>query len=519
MSMGKRINMSSGRARKSTYNIGFSVISQSILMVTGFILPQLILSYLGSDVNGFLGSITQVFSYLDLMRAGVGMAAIQALYAPIKKNNRQEQSHLISTSKAYFNRMGIFYFISVVLVGIGFVWWGHLNLAPQQIFLCIFFQGLAGCLSFSCIGFFTDLLRAEGKNYMITLIQTGGTILTQILEIIVLLLTVNVVAMRAMTVLVVLLEMLLFRLYRKKYYPWLQLSLEPDFRKLKNKYSYLTFHITGLICTSTDTVLISFLCGFKLASVYVIYRLIINAVNSLINTIYSSTSFLLGHAYQDGLKEFTRVHDAYFLVYTTITTSLFTVCCVLMKPFISLYTINITDISYIYAGLPIMFCFIQILTSCKNVGDITINVGGYAKNVVWHAILEASINLVLSLLLIPKMGIYGALIGTMASIIYRSIDVLCFSNHKVLQRSAIKNGKVLLLNIGLFVLISLLGSTFGYHVDSYFIFFIMAIIISVLLIILFFAVNLVFNRQERDIILYISKKYLNTIKQRYEIFN
>ena len=85
------------RAKKSAYNILFSVISQSILMVTGFVLPQIILSFLGSEINGFLSSVNQIFTYLDLLRAGIGMAAMQALYKPLKEKDEDEISKILSS--------------------------------------------------------------------------------------------------------------------------------------------------------------------------------------------------------------------------------------------------------------------------------------------------------------------------------------------------------------------------------------------------------------------------------------
>lgn len=497
------------RTKKSAYNILFSVISQSILMVTGFVLPQIILSFLGSEVNGFLSSVNQIFTYLDLLRAGIGMAAMQVLYKPLKEKNEDEISNILSTSKAYFNRMGLIYFACVVVVAAGFMLWGNIGIAPIQVFLCVLFQGMTGCLSFSCIGYFTDLLRAEGRNYIILIVQTGGTILTQVLEIAVLVVTGDIVAMRAMTTAVMVIEVILFWVYRKKNYQWLNLKKKPDYGKLKNRYSYLIFHITSLICTSTDTVVISFFCGFKMASVYAVYNLITYAVNCIINTMYSSTSFLLGQSYQDGLKEFTKTHDIYFFAYTTLTASLFTVCSVLMKPFVNIYTANVDDIQYIYPGLAMLFCVIQLLTSCKNVGDITINVGGYARNVVWRAILEAFINLSISIVLVNYIGIYGALIGTIIALSYRLIDVMWFSNRMVLKRSMRKNASLLLRNLMIFFVISFGSELINLQINSYVEFFLIAVVVTVLAIFLFFVINAVFIREDISVLKRLVKREMN----------
>ena len=246
-----------------------------------------------------------------------------------------------------------------------------------------------------------------------------------------------------------------------------------------------------------------------MASVYAVYNLITYAVNCIINTVYSSTSFLLGQSYQDGLKEFTKTHDTYFFAYTTLTASLFTVCSVLMKPFISIYTASVDDIQYIYPGLAMLFCVIQLLTSCKNVGDITINVGGYARNVVWRAILEASINLGVSIVLVNFIGIYGALIGTIVALSYRLIDVMWFSNRMVLKRSMKKNASLLLRNLILFFVISFGSNLMNLPIKSYFEFFPIAVVVAVLVLFLFFAINALFNREDINVLIRLIRREVN----------
>lgn len=489
------------RAKKSIMNITLSAISQAVIMFLGLLLPRIILTSFGSEINGLLSSLNQVYTYMELLRAGMGMAAIQALYKPLNDDNKEEISDILSTSKNYFNKAGIVYFLGVFIIAICFTVFGNTSFSHAYVFLVAFLQGISGWVSFTFIGFFSDFLRADGKNYILLIIQTTGHIAIQLSKIIVLYLWQNIIIMQLFTIAITSIEALLFFNYRRKNYGWIQLNHNPRMSLLKNRNSYLIFHITGLICTSTDTVLISIFLGFEMASVYAVYYLVISAVNAIINTVYSSTSFLLGQTFQEGLEKFKKVHDSYYLLYVTISSALFSVCCVLCIPFIKIYTRGVNDINYIYVYLPYLFCLTQIFATSKNVGELTSNVGGCARIVVPRAIIEATINFTLTIILLQVLGIYGALIGTVVAGLYRSFDSLILTNYRVMNRSPYKSVRVLCTNIVLFSVISLLFSKISLNIRNYIDFALAGIFLTLLFISVFCFVNTVLNYNDVKLIL------------------
>ena len=474
-------------------------------MALSFVLPRMLIGGFGSEVNGFFSTSTQLYSYLEVLRAGVGMAAIQALYKPITENNADDISSIISTSKAYFIRIGYIYLALSGLITIGFVVAGNNSLSGVEIFLIVSMQGISGWISFSHINWFIDLLRAEGKNYIFVSIQTLGTICTKLAEIALIYFTHNPVLVKSASLIVVITEYFIFSAYRKKYYSKYNFDEPGDVSLLKNRRSYFIFHISSLICTNTDVVVLSLFCGYATSSVYAVYYMVISGVNAIINTVYSSTAFLLGHAYQSGIEHFTKVHDMYFLVYTTLTTALFSICYILFLPFIKLYTMGIQDINYIYKYLPLLFCLIQIISCGKNVGDMTVNVGGLARNVVWRSILEATVNIVASIILVQFIGIYGVLIGTIVATSYRLIDVILFTNKKVLMRKPFKAMKVFFLNIMFFCGAVVLSDKINFQIENFTDFIRCGVAITPVILIICFGVMLLINPAER-------KYFINTLK-------
>ena len=475
-------------------------------MALGFILPRMLIKGFGSEVNGFFSTTTQLYSYLEILRAGVGMAAIQALYKPITENNVDDISRIISTSKVYFKKIGYIYLALSGLISIGFVIAGNNSLNGVEIFLIVAMQGISGWISFSHINWFIDLLRAEGKNYIFVSIQMAGTICTKFAEIALIYFTHNPVLVKSASLVVILTEFFIFNTYRKKYYSHYNFNKPGDVSLLKNRRSYLIFHISSLICTNTDVVVLSLFCGYETSSVYAVYYMVIAGVNALINTVYSSTSFLLGHAYQSGIEHFTKVHDMYYLVYTTLTTALFSICYILFPPFITLYTTGIQDVNYIYKYLPLLFCIIQIITCGKNVGDMTVNVGGLARNVVWRSILEATINIVVSIVLVQFIGIYGVLIGTIVATFYRLMDVIIYTNKMVLMRKPFKTIKVFFVNVLFFFGVVILSDNINIQIKSYIDFIRCGLLLTPVIIIICFGMMLLINPSEGKNIIKTFKK-------------
>lgn len=68
-----------------------------------------------------------------------------------------------------------------------------------------------------------------------------------------------------------------------------------------------------------------------------------------------------------------------------------------------------------------------------------INAAGHFKETQWRAILEAVINITVSILLIKPLGMYGLLIGTICSFAYRTTDIIYYAHKHILDISCKKS--------------------------------------------------------------------------------
>ena len=441
------------KLKRSMYNIGFGLGSQIIILILGFIIPRMFLKEYGSDVNGLFSSISQIFTYVALMEAGIGAATVQALYKPVTKNDREEMSGILSATNKYYKKVSFNYIACVTLLSLFYPALVKSDISNAVIGIIIFIHGLAGAINFYFLGTITQLLIAEGKNYIKSGINLCIFILISIAKIILILNSADIVYIQISFFIISILQVLVYLIYFKHNYGWIDFDAKADYEALKQKTSFLIHQVSLLIFSSTDVIVLSVFCGLKTASVYAIYYLVINAVNTIIGVVHNSVVFVLGHTYHEDMKKYMKLHDTYDNYYIAFTFAMISVCYILFSPFIGLYTSGIDDIKYLDEYLPVLFCLIQLLTGTRMVSNNLIRIAGHMKKTVPRTIIESAINLSASLILVNHIGIYGVLIGTILALVYRTNDIIIYSNKRILKRSPIKTYKTIVVNSALFCII------------------------------------------------------------------
>ena len=85
-------------------NLISSLVYQVVLISLSFLLPRLYLENFGSEVNGVLSTIKQIFAYMLLLEAGVGLATTQALYKRIGEKDYKSANEVLSETLSYYIR-------------------------------------------------------------------------------------------------------------------------------------------------------------------------------------------------------------------------------------------------------------------------------------------------------------------------------------------------------------------------------------------------------------------------------
>ncbi|MBZ9687730.1 sugar isomerase [Clostridium estertheticum] len=504
------------KARRSFYNMTFGFISQIVTIAFGILIPRLFILKLGSEANGFMASIGQIFVYMSILEAGVGTATIQALYKPLSLDDKYSINSILSATSKYYKKTGRFYLLAVLTMSIVYSVCIKSEINNVSVFLVILLTGMVGVINFFFQAKFKLLLTAEGKGYIVTNIGIIINILTNITKITLLMLGYNIILIQLAYFIINVLQMILISLYIKKKYKWINLNVKPNYSAISQKNSVLIHEISTMIFNNTDVFILTIFCGLKVVSIYVMYNLVFQMINNFINNINSAAVFTLGSTYYENRNKFLSLYDAYELYYMATVFALYSITYILVLPFMKLYTAGITDINYIDSWLPILFVTLNLMSFARIPGVNAISVAGHFKKTQNRTILEAAINIVVSLICVNKFGIYGVLIGTIIALLYRTNDIIIYTSRRILKRSSLITYKRWLVNIVLFLSIVVTSNKLNIAPNSYIKFAKTGFILLIIIFPIFFIVVSVFEIKSFKYALGFVKKYLNIFTNKFK---
>lgn len=455
---------------KGIKNILSDFIGQLITIALGIIIPRLVLLNLGSEANGLLSTVSQIYTYFALLEAGVGNAALQALYGPIGSNNTEQSNRILAAMQHYYRRTGFVYLAGVLIVGFVFPIVVHSSFSYQTVFLVTILGGLGGVVRYFTQAKYLMLIKADGRNYAETNISTIINVLISVTKIILLCARCNVIVIQAMYFGYSVLTSFVYVAYVRRSYSWLNLRVAPDLQALSKRNYAFIHQISAMIFNSTDMMILSLFENLKIVSVYGLYTLLFNMASTAVGTINGSIQYRLGQTFCNKHHEkYLCMHDAFEIYNMALVSSLYCIVGIFILPFLRLYTAGVQDINYTDPILPYLFIAVYLLNNGRESSNLVIKFAGHFKQTQWHSVLEAAINVGVSLVGVYFCGIYGVLIGTIAALLYRTNDMIIYANKKILNRSPWKTYRRWLVNLGMFIAFTLISKAVFAHValDTY----------------------------------------------------
>jgi len=434
-------------------NLMSSLVYQVVLITLSFLLPRLYLENFGSEVNGVLSTIKQIFVYMVLLEAGVGLATTQALYKRIGEKDYKSASEILSATNSYYIKTGVIYLAIVIVIAVVYAYIVPTSIDNNVVFFIVILTALPALFSYFVQAKYRILMEVDGRKYVINNAETVLQLVSGIGKILVLVLTDSLILMQLVFCILNLAQLAYLYFYAKCRYKWLDLKAKPDFEAISQKNSVLVHQLSGMIFNNTDVLLISALCGFGEVSVYAIYNVFFSQVQNFITSVVSSFTFALGQMFHTDREKFDRMFNLYETFYVTGTFIVYTLMAVFLLPLIQIYTSGINDAQYTNKMLLFLFVLMNLIANCKMPANSIIEYSGDFSKTRSYAVWEMIINLTVSVVAILYMGICGAILGTVAALVYRGIVTIYYSNRKILKRSQLCTYKILIVNGGVFAVI------------------------------------------------------------------
>lgn len=487
-------------------NIIISFGSQFIILLLGFLVPRIILKNYNSDINGLINTITQIFTYVALLEAGIAQSTTNMLYKYIqkKKIDKDNVSKILSASHYSFKKTSVYYATVVIILSLSLPFFLKTKLNFLTISLYILFEGIASLISFYYVQKWNCLLQVDGKNYIIQITELITKVLCYLSKIILSMYCVNIVFIQVLFILISILKVLIYKIYISKKYNWIIISKKYKNLKLVDRKSYIISELAWTVFSSTDLIVLSIFCSTKFSSVYSIYNMVFLALSLLLNSVFNSMKYLLGQSYFEDKSNYHIKHDFFNSIFVGTMTALLCISYYLIIPFIKLYTNGITDANYINYVYPVFFCLIQMISWSRYVSGNLTAIAGYAKYTGYISIIETLINLILSIILVRKYDILGVLFATVIALPLKVIITNWISDVIIIKRKIWKTVSILGCNYVIFFLTIIISFFVELNINN----FIDFIIYGTLLTLIYFPVVILVNGIVNKNLYYIIKNII-----------
>lgn len=427
------------RSKNAAKNIVTSLLLQAVMIVYGFVVPRLIISAYGSEVNGLVNSITQFLAYITLLESGFGPVVKSILYKPIAKNDKSTIESILKSAEKFFRIVAGFFLIYIAVLCVVY------PLLVENQFEPLFTISL---LVIMAVGTFTEYffgmtyqlyLQAGQRTYISSAVQIGTTLLNTIIVVLLIKFGFSIQIVKIATAIIFVARPLLYSGYVKKKYG-IKISNAKSGYVIKQKWDGLVQHIAAVIHGNTDVMVLTIFSTLKEVSVYSIYMVIIKGVKNIIQAFSLGIDASFGDMMAKKEHEtLNRRFSAYELFYHTVATVLFICTIVLITPFVSVYMNGVTDADYVRPIFGVLITISEFLWAIKMPYSSVTLAAGHFKETRRGAWIEAITNIILSVILVFHFGIIGVAIGTIVAMAIRMVEFMYHNSKYILKRSVWKS--------------------------------------------------------------------------------
>lgn len=431
------------RTFNAAKNLTASFISQFIFILIKFINRNVFIATLGKPYLGVSGLFADILTMLSLTELGLDTAINFKLYKPLVENDIPRIRVLMKFYRFAYVVVGtVMMILGVALIPFlpylikDYNTLQPLGINPVQIFILYLLQS---AVSYFFFAYRSAIIKANQKEYIITLTNVISQILLNITQIVVLITLKSYTFFVLLTIVFVIAQNLVNAIIAKKMYPDVFKKTSENISKeeLKDTFKDLGAVFVSKINTvalkATDNIVLSAFIGIVEVGLYSNYLLFYVTIKTLLQRVYNATKAGMGNLFaQSDIEKkyqfFKLMNYISILLYGTCAVGIAVVADEFIETWIGKDYVIAQPLS-IMMGIEIVFMGIkQNLTQIRNVA-------GLFRQMWFRPLLGVIINVGLSIILAQFIGIYGVLLGTIASDILTNFLL----DPKIIYRYALNN--------------------------------------------------------------------------------
>jgi len=440
------------KKRITLFNIITSLLMQLIGIISGLIVPRLILASFGSNVNGLVSSIGQFLKFISLVEGGITGVIMANLYKPLVDRDMEKASSVLVAAKKFYQKIAYIFIVYTIIIGLIYPLFVDSGFSYWYVFTLTCIISIGTMLEYMVSLTLSTLLNADKKAYVISLTTIVTTILNIGITYVVVRVYPDVILLKFASSILFVIKPIVYSIYIKKNYD-INWKANQNNELIKERWNGFAINFAFFIHSCTDITILTFLTDLKTVSVYGVYNLIIGKVNILVHSLTASIEPTIGHAYAKAdLKEMHDKMDLYEFIIFFAVGFLFSITGLLITPFVMIYTRGITDADYYQPLFAAALVLAEALYLLRSPHVSLAYSANRFKDISIPAYIEAGINIVASLILVKIWGILGVSIGTVLGMAYRMVFHVHYTHKIIPDRRPLIFYKKLVIISGMVVL-------------------------------------------------------------------
>lgn len=481
--------------KKTKKNIYISVISIFVLGFLNVFKMRFIIQDLGPHgdaYNGLYQMLAQVLVYLSILEVGIRFPAISSLFEPfIKRDVKNISGILAAVKKSYIQTFWMTLCCGFIAIPFVLIASKNLEIVNVLIIALLFICRLTIPYLWQEI---IVIVNVDNNAYWVTMGMNIANIIASFASIITILATHNFLLMVFVeTFLVVTITIIAFMVMRKKYAYYYKVNAEPSFPFKSEIKGSRNLRLADALMNNTDIIVVSVILGTVYGSSFSTY----NATSTILFIIVSTTiveaiKSLLGKVYSEHNKSkifIGLLHDIKYLNYVLISITI-PMICIFLKPFTELFFQPQYKQTQFFILIFAFYFYLRMIRTPYHALKISTNrYNDFSK----ITLINAALNITLSILFTVLFGTVGVLIGSTLSLLLTEFwfDIQKLEiEENLFQKSTIF--KELAINACITWSISIIGL---YFIQPYFKDLFMVILWSVPMLILITVINLILYMQ------------------------
>ena len=455
------------RTKRSFLNVGSNFIINMIGTIFSFITRTVFVYCLGESALGLNGLFSNVLSMLSLAELGIGSAINFSLYEPLAKKDTKKINSLMRFYKKAYRTIGTIIAILGILL-IPFLKYLIKDIENIENVYIIYILYLINTVSTYFIAYKETLINADQKNYKLLKIETNSLVLLNTLQIVFLLLTKNFIIYLTTCFIVQFIKRIITNRFITKTYDNIDFESKEKIEKkdldvIVKNVKAMFFHKIGDYCINgTDNLIISSFINVMTVGFYSNYLTIINLLNTFIRMLYNGITASLGNFVAIETNErkeaiFRKMNFIGFLLH-----GICTVCLInLFNPFIRIWVGEKYCLDF---SIVLIIVINFYLTGMRLPPQTMKSAAGLFDVDKYTPLVQSIINLIVSIVLVQKIGLLGVLIGTLVS----SITIPCWQRPYLVYKYVLKmSSKKYFVEYFKYILIIVVASLTSIYINKF----------------------------------------------------